>query len=112
MEAMKVEKDLATISHHPRNEESEASTYKKNGKKNKETESDGIDRVILQLHNDIMNLKRSKGEGKKPVKKKTNTNTSPQIPPTSGINLEDYAVVKLLSHTLCKSFKENLSKVH
>jgi hypothetical protein len=39
-----------------------------------------------------MSLKRSKGEGKKPVKKKTNMNTSPKIPPTSGIKLEDYAM--------------------
>lgn len=36
-----------------------------------------------------MNLKRSKGEGNKPIKKKY---TSHQIPPTSGINLEDYAM--------------------
>jgi hypothetical protein len=48
--------------------------------------------VIFQLQNEIMNLKRSKGEGKKPVNKKTNTNTSPQIPPTLGINLEDYVM--------------------
>jgi hypothetical protein len=39
-----------------------------------------------------MNLKQNKGEGNKPVKKKTNKNTSPQIPPTSRINLEDYAM--------------------
>ena len=56
--------------------------------------SDGKDRVIFQLQNDIMNLKRSKGEGKKPIKKKTNKNTSPQIPPTSGVNLEYYAMEK------------------
>jgi hypothetical protein len=34
-------------------------------------------------------LKRSKREGKKPIKKKS---TSHQIPPTSGINLEDHAM--------------------
>jgi hypothetical protein len=39
-----------------------------------------------------MNLKRSKGGGKKHVKKNTNRNTFPQIHPTSGINLEDYAI--------------------
>ena len=39
-----------------------------------------------------MSIIRSKGEGKKHVKNKTNTNTSPQIPPTSGINFEDYAM--------------------
>lgn len=65
---------------------------KKNGKKNKETELDEEDRVILKLKNEIMNLKRSKGEGKKLFKKKTNKNSSPQIPPTSRINLEDYAM--------------------
>ena len=36
----------------------------------------------------MTSLKRSKREGSKPIKKK---NTSHQIPPTSGINLEDYA---------------------
>ena len=39
-----------------------------------------------------MNLKRNKGEGKKPIKNKTNKNTSPQIPPISRINLEDYVM--------------------
>ena len=34
MEAIKVEKDLTSISHHPGNEECEASTSEKNGKKN------------------------------------------------------------------------------
>ena len=83
MEAIKVEKDLVEISTHPGNEESEASTSENNGEKNKEIELDRKDRVILQLQNDIMNQKRSKGEGDKPMKKKTNKNTSPQIPPTS-----------------------------
>ena len=49
MEAIKVEKDLEAISHHSGNEQSEASTLEKNGKKNKETDSYGKDRVILQL---------------------------------------------------------------
>lgn len=92
VEAIKVEKDLEAIYNHLGNEESEGSISKKNGKKNKEIESDGKDRVILQLQNEIMNLKRSKGDGKKPFKKITNTNTSPQVPPTLGINLEDYAM--------------------
>ena len=39
-----------------------------------------------------MNLKKNKGEGKKVVKNTTNKMTSPQIPPTLGINLEDYAM--------------------
>ena len=59
---------------------------------NMEVKLDGKDMEILQLHNEITNLKRSKKEGKKPIKKKTNKNTSHQIPPTSGINLEDYAM--------------------
>lgn len=46
--------------------------------------------VILKLQNEIMSLKRSKREGKKPMKKMTNKNNSHQIPPTSGINFEDY----------------------
>ena len=41
-------------------------------------------------------MKKNKGEGKKPfnpfLKKKTNTNSPPQIPPTSIINLEYYAM--------------------
>lgn len=92
VEAIKVEKDLASISTHQGNEESEASTSEKNGKKNKEVESDRKDMVILQLQNEITSLKRSKREGKKPIKKKTNKNTSHQIPPTSRINLEEYAM--------------------
>ena len=39
-------------------------------------------------------MKRIKGVGKKLVKKNTNKSTSPQIPPASGINLEDYAMDK------------------
>ena len=37
-------------------------------------------------------MKRIKKEGNKPSKKKTNKNNSHQIPLTSGINLEDYAM--------------------
>jgi hypothetical protein len=48
-EAIKVEKDLASISIHQGNEESKASTLEKKGKKNKEVELDGKDMVILQL---------------------------------------------------------------
>jgi hypothetical protein len=92
VESIKVEKDLASISTHQGNEESEASTRENNGKKNKEVESDGKDMVILQLWNEITSLKRRKGVGNKPIKKKTNKITSPQIYPTSGINLEYYAM--------------------
>ena len=43
----------------------------------------------MQLQSEITSLKRGKREGKKPIKKK---NTSHQIPPTSRINLEYYAM--------------------
>ena len=76
MESIKVEKGLTTISHHLRNEESKSSALEKNGKKNKETLSNVKDIVILQLQNEIMSLKKSKGVGKKPIKKNTNKNTS------------------------------------
>ena len=88
-EAIQIEKDLASISTHRDNDEGEASTSEKQGKKNKELKSDGKDVVIMQLQSEITSLKRSKREGNKPIKKK---NTSHQIPPTSGINLEDYAM--------------------
>lgn len=54
-------------------------------------ESD-MDRIISQLKDEITNMKRNKGEGKKPFKNKINTNTSLNIPPTPRINLEDYAL--------------------
>jgi hypothetical protein len=53
-----------------------------------------------------MNLKRNKGEGKKSVKKKTNANTSPQIPPTLGINLEDY----VMDNFCCTHYANHLEK--
>ena len=58
--------------------------------------------VIMQLQSEITNLKRSKREGKKPIKKK---NTSHQIPPTLGINLEDYAM-----DNFCRAHYANHSK--
>ena len=48
-EAIEVEKDLASISTHQGNEESEASTSEKQGKKNKEVKSYRKDMVIIQL---------------------------------------------------------------
>ena len=48
--------------------------------------------VILQLQKEITSLKRSKREGKKPIKKNMKKNPSHQIHPTSGIKLEDYAM--------------------
>ena len=37
-------------------------------------------------------MKKDKGEGEKPFKKKISTNTSLKVPPTPRINLEDYAL--------------------
>ena len=48
-ESIKVEKYLASISTHQGNEESEASTSEKHGKKNKEVKSDQKDVVIMEL---------------------------------------------------------------
>lgn len=51
-------------------------------------------RVIKKLTNDIIDLKKNKGEGKKPFKTfmKKRTNSAPQIPPTLGINIDKYAI--------------------
>lgn len=98
-EAIKVEKYLGAISKHLENEENNAFTPEKNGKKNNQTskiDSNEKYKVILQLQNEIMNIKRNKGEGKSPFKlfiqKSTNVDTHPHVPPTLGVNLEDYAM--------------------
>jgi hypothetical protein len=54
-------------------------------------ESD-MERIISKLKDEITNLKKKKGEGKKPIKKKISTNTSLKVPPTPEINLEEYAL--------------------
>lgn len=55
---------------------------------------ESIQRIIKQLINDIIDLKKNKGEGNKPfnpfLKKKIYS--TPQISPTSGIKVEDYAM--------------------
>ena len=61
--------------------------------------------LILQLHNEIMSMKMRKGVEKKHIKNKTNKITSPQIPPTSGINLEGYVMDKF-----CRAHYANHSK--
>ena len=48
-EAIKIEKDLASISTHRDNDESEASTSEKQGRKNRDVKSDGKYAVIMQL---------------------------------------------------------------
>ena len=107
LEAIKVEKDLAAISSHQGNKESKPSSSKKSIKKNKgisksdlekkgkePTEMESMQRVIKKLTSDIINLKKNKGEEKKPFKLflKKKTYSTSQIPPTLGINLEDYAM--------------------
>ena len=46
-----------------------------------------LERVISQLQNEISNLQKNKGEGKKPFKKKIS-----KVPLTPRINMEDYAL--------------------
>ena len=57
---------------------------------------ESMQRIIKQLTSGIIDLETNKGEGKKPFKSffknKTNTDAYPQIPPTSRINLEYYAM--------------------
>ena len=57
---------------------------------------ESMQRIIKQITNGIIDMKKNNGEGKKPfnpfLKKKTNTYTPPQVPLTLGINLEDYAM--------------------
>jgi hypothetical protein len=57
------------------------------------------------LKDEIKNLKRDKGEGKKAFKKRINTNTSRKLPPTLGINFEDYAMDNFC-HTHCAYHSE------
>jgi hypothetical protein len=51
-----------------------------------------LERVISQLQDEIANLKKSRGEGKKVVEKKISTSTSLKVPPTPRISLEDYSL--------------------
>ena len=55
---------------------------------------ESMQRVIKQLTNEIIYLEKNKGEGKKPLKPfmKKRTDSAPQIPPTLGINIKDYAM--------------------
>lgn len=70
---------------------------------------ESMKRIIKQLTIQIIDLKSNKGEGKKPFnpffKKKRNTYYTPQIPPTLGIDLEDYAMEKY-----CRMHHENHSE--
>ena len=69
-----------------------------------------MQRVIKQLMNDIINLNNNKGgggRGQKPLKPfmKKRTYFFPQLPPTFGINIEDYAM-----DNLCHTHHANHSK--
>ena len=106
IEAMKVEKDIASISSSQGNEENKPSSSEKNTKKkgilimdtekkDKEpSDMESMQRVLKQITNELIDLKKSKGEGKKPFKPFMNkrTNFVTQLPPTSGMNIEDYAM--------------------
>jgi hypothetical protein len=121
-EAIKVEKDLTSISSHPRNEENTTSTSERNSKKNEgisKTKSEKEDKelkdmesmqqMIKQIMNEIIDLKKNKSEGNKPfnpfLNKKVDTGTSSLFPPTLGINLEDYDM-----NNLCRSHHANHSE--
>ena len=100
IEAIKVEKDIASISSSQGNEDTE--------KKDKDpTDMASMQRVIKQLTNELIDIKKSKGEGKKPFKPlmKKRTDFVPQIPPTSGINIKDYAM-----DNLCRTHHANHSE--
>ena len=107
VEAIKVEKDLESISIHQNNEEIKPSSPEKSIKKNKgiprsdlekkekePTDMESMQRVIKKITNKIIDLKKNKGEKKKPFKlfMKKRTNFAPQIPPTLGINIKNYAM--------------------
>ena len=77
-------------------------------KKDKElTDMESMQRVIKLLTNELIDLKKSKGEGKKHFKPfmKKMTDSFPQIPPSSGINIEDYAM-----ENYCRTHDANHSK--
>ena len=101
-----MEKDIASIASSQGNEEnkpaSSEKTTKKKGilktyteKNDKEpTDIASIQKVLKQIMNELIDLKKRKGEGKKPFKPfmKNRTNCAPPIPPTSSINIEYYAM--------------------
>ena len=53
-----------------------------------------MQRVLKQITNELIDLKKRRGEGKKHFKpfRKKRTDYAPQVPPTLGINIEDYAM--------------------
>ena len=78
--------------------------------------------MIKHLTNEIIDLKKNKGEGKKPlkpfIKKRTNIDTPPQIPPILRISLDNYAMDNLChthhanhSEKTCSEFINSFSKM-
>ena len=80
VEVIQVEKDLETMSSCLGEEEDEILM------------ESNLERVISQLQDEITNLKKNKGEGRKNFKKKISTNTSLKVSSTPRISLEDYAL--------------------
>ena len=74
---------------------------------------ESIQIVIKKPTNDIINLKKNKGEGKKPFKPfmKNRTYFAPQIPPTSGINIEYYAMDNYCHTHHANSFERTLPEL-
>ena len=119
IEALQVEKDIASIASSQGNEKNKPSSLekpiKKKGilktnieKKDKEpTDMASMQRVLKEITNELIDLKKNKREGKKPFKPfiKKRTNSTPPIPPTSGINIEDYAM-----DNFCRTHHANHSK--
>jgi hypothetical protein len=97
-EAIQVEKDLEALYSFLVKEEDEVLM------------ESNLDTVISQLQDDITNLKKNKGEGKKTFKKKISTNTSLKVPPTPEINLEDNALdnfCALIVHITLRKLVQN-----
>ena len=122
-----MEKYLASISSHESNEEIKASLSKKSVNKNKGIskiyskkedkdimDMENMQRVIKQLTNEIIDFKKNKGEGKKPFKPflKKKIGFSPQILPTSGINLEDYAMENYCHTHHANHFGNDIPLIH
>jgi hypothetical protein len=106
IEALQVEKDIASIASSQGNEENKPSLSEKpiekkgilkiDTEKNDQEPTDmaSMQRVLKQITNELIDLKKNKGEGKKPFKPfmKKRIDSTPPIPPTLGINIEDYAM--------------------
>ena len=117
---------MASISSHQGIEENKPSSSQKSIKKNKgiprsdsekkekdPTYMESMQRVIKKLTNDIINLKKNKGEGKKPFNpfRKKRTNFAPQIPLTSGINIENYAMENYCHTHLANHSEKTFPKI-